>query len=74
MIPNYPDKDFEEKALACSKCGWKGKGYDAVVIDFYGVTDNKEVHCPKCDTTISLLQKGEDPPGESATDLSYQFG
>lgn len=74
MISNYLDNDFEEKDLSCSKYGWKGKGHEVVVIDFYGVTDKKEMHCPQCDTTIALLQKGEDQLGESATELSFQLG
>ncbi len=74
MWPSYPDKEFDEKALTCSNCGWNGQGHEAVVIDFYGVTDNKEAHCPQCDKTIAIVQKSERPPGESASDLSYQFG
>ena len=74
MVPVYQENDFYEQKLSCTKCGWKGLGYDANIISFFGVTDSKEVHCPECDEKIAILQKGDRPPGESATDLSYQFG
>ena len=45
------------------------------MIDFYGVADSKEVHCPECDEKIAILRKdGDDTPGESAYDLSFQLG
>jgi uncharacterized Zn-finger protein len=75
MIPTYKEGDFDEQSLSCPNCNWTGKGHQAVIIDFYGVTDNKEVHCPKCDENIGILQTNSDgPPGESANDLSFQLG
>jgi uncharacterized Zn-finger protein len=75
MIPTYRDADFDDQTLTCPKCNWQGQGHRAVVIDFYGVTDNKEVHCPQCDETIATVKTDADgPPGESANDLSFQLG
>jgi DNA-directed RNA polymerase subunit RPC12/RpoP len=75
MLPEYNDKTFEEQDLHCPNCQWKGKGYDSVVIDFFGVSKNKEVHCPNCDETIAIVTKEEGgTPGESANDLSFQLG
>jgi hypothetical protein len=76
MIPKYTDKEYDDQSLKCDNCQWTGKGSDAVLIDFYGVTDTKELHCPNCDKTIALVTRNEekDPPGESPSDLSFQFG
>ncbi|HYO20883.1 MAG TPA: hypothetical protein VER36_00670 [Flavisolibacter sp.] len=75
MQTDFSAGNFDEQILRCSKCNWQGKGGDATVIDFYGVTANKEVHCPNCDERLGTVKKDNDPPpGESATDLSFQFG
>ena len=75
MIPEYKEREFWAQTLSCANCGWSGKGHDTVVIDFYGVADSKEVHCPECDEKIAILRKdGDDTPGESAYDLSFQLG
>lgn len=74
MLPVYQEKEFYDTNLACPKCDWKGLGYDAVVIDFFGVSNQHEIHCPECDNKIGIMQKNEGPPGESATDLSFQMG
>lgn len=76
MLPRYPQSTFDEQPVSCSACGWSGTGADAVVISFYGVADGQEVACPACDNRIGLLVKDNhsDPPGESATDLSFQTG
>ena len=75
MIPVYNEHEFDAQTLACANCGWSGKGQDALVIDFYGITESKEVHCPECDEKIALLRKeGGGPPGETANDLSFQLG
>jgi uncharacterized paraquat-inducible protein A len=75
MLPEYHQTDFEEQSLHCKACGWSGKGRDAVVIDFFGVSKNMEAHCPKCDKTIGIITKDEGgTPGESANDLSFQLG
>lgn len=72
-LPVYSETNFEEQDLSCSNCHWKGKGYDAVIIDFFGVTKNKEVHCPSCDTTIGIITTVQDNgPGESDGDPGFQ--
>lgn len=73
MLPAYIQSTFEEQDLSCPNCQWKGKGYDAVVIDFFGVVTNKEVHCPNCDETIGIVTKGDDESAdESANGISVQ--
>lgn len=74
MLPEYHSNDFDDQNLTCSNCGWKGKGSDAVIIDFFGITKNQEVHCPECDEKIGILVTDDDLPGESADDLSFQTG
>lgn len=75
MLPEYQESSFDNQALNCSHCNWKGEGRDAVIIDFFGVTDSKEVHCPECDKKIGTLVRDKgDAPGESANDLSFQLG
>jgi DNA-directed RNA polymerase subunit RPC12/RpoP len=76
MLPEYPQSTFDEQQLTCPHCGWSGTGAKAHLIDFYGVAENQEVHCPQCDKKIGLVVKDNrsDPPGESATDLSFQIG
>ena len=74
MLPGYRDNDFDEKDLTCPDCGWVGKGHKANIIDLYGVSKQKEVHCPKCDSTIASIKNDDDAPGESTNDLSFQFG
>ncbi|HUC82427.1 MAG TPA: hypothetical protein VMR70_16090 [Flavisolibacter sp.] len=74
MATEFQQTGFNEQPLQCGKCGWQGTGHDAVVIDFYGVSKNKEVHCPDCDERLGLVRNGGGPPGESATELSFQTG
>ena len=76
MVTEFRQKDFDEQSLHCTKCQWKGKGTDANVIDLYGVSNSKEVHCPECDSKIAVVVREDDDetPGESATDLSFQIG
>lgn len=71
MLPEFRDSNYEEKMLQCSNCSWKGKGVDAILIDFFGVSKTKELHCPKCDTTIGLITKDEGKPGESVSKFSF---
>ena len=75
MLPTYHENTFDEEQISCKKCSWIGKGIDAITIDFYGVTNVKDVNCPKCDKKIGQVEinKGG-TPGESATDLSFQLG
>jgi hypothetical protein len=74
MVPEFSNRDFEEQDLQCGNCNWQGKGYDANVIDFFGVSKSKEVHCPNCDVTIGIVTKTGGTPGESANGLSFQTG
>lgn len=75
MLPQFTEDSLAKQSLTCPNCNWTGPGDDAVVIDFYGVTKTKEVHCPNCDEKLAILVKDDDlPPGESATDLSFQTG
>jgi hypothetical protein len=74
MQTEYKTSTFQEQDLRCDKCGWTGKGADAVLIDFYGVVKDKEIHCPACDEKLGILKRDDDSPGESASDLSFQFG
>jgi len=74
MATEFHENSFDEQSIHCTKCNWTGKGSDAIVIDFYGVVPDKEVHCPKCDRRLGVLKKGPQPPGESANDLSFQLG
>lgn len=75
MLPEYHEKEFTEQTLECNNCGWKGKGKDATVIDFFGVTKSMELHCPNCDNVIGIISKDVNKPrGESADDLSFQTG
>lgn len=73
-LPEYHERNFDEQELNCPNCHWKGKGYEAVIVDFFGVVKNQEVHCPNCDEKLAILIKDGGTPGESATDLSFQTG
>ena len=75
MQTAFNASSFDEQDLSCSKCHWQGKGADSNVIDFYGVSNEKEIRCPNCDERLGSVKKDNDPPpGESASDLSFQFG
>lgn len=74
MATEFLQTGFDEQPLRCGNCGWRGAGADAVLIDFYGVTKNKEVHCPQCDERLGIVKGTDAPPGESATDISFQMG
>ena len=74
MQEEFNQKSFDAQSLDCPKCQWQGKGSDAIVIDLYGVSSVNEVHCPQCDEKLGNLKKEDDAPGESASDLSFQFG
>lgn len=47
--------DYEEQDLKCDDCPWEGKGADAILIDFYGVSDVQELHCPNCDAILAII-------------------
>lgn len=73
-LPEFHERDFDEQTLRCPNCHWQGEGRDAVIIDFFGVVKNQEVHCPNCDETLAILIKDGGAPGGSASDLSFQTG
>ncbi|MBA2328734.1 MAG: hypothetical protein H0V91_03845 [Flavisolibacter sp.] len=44
-------------SLISSRCGWSDTVDKAIVIDFYGLSEVKEVHCPQCDAQLAALRK-----------------
>lgn len=56
MAKTLIPQDYEEQDLSCEECGWKGKGEDANLIDFYGLSNVKELHCPNCDAMVATLK------------------
>jgi hypothetical protein len=50
----YPE-DYTDQDVSCEECGWIGKGREANLIDFYGVSEIQELHCPNCDATVATL-------------------
>ena len=74
MPIQFQEDNFDDQPIHCTKCDWQGKGSETNIIDFYGVVSDKEIHCPQCDKRLGILKKGNRPPGESATDLSFQIG
>lgn len=69
----YTSQQLNYIQLNCSNCDWSGTGDRAIIIDFYGLTEVKEVHCPECDTQIAAL-KDDENGGESADPISFQLG
>ena len=55
----YNERGFDDEIISCSRCGWEGSGYDANIIDLYGLTKVKEVHCPNCDSYLGGVQNAE---------------
>ena len=70
----FDETNFDQQTLRCDECKWQGKGFEAVVIDLYGVVKDKDVHCPTCDAKLGTLKTTGHTPGESASDLSFQLG
>jgi hypothetical protein len=70
----YTSQQLNHTQLQCTRCTWSGTGDRAIIIDFYGVADIKEVHCPDCDTQIAALKNEDDHRGESADQVSFQIG
>jgi hypothetical protein len=73
ILPTYQESNFRGQPLTCKACYWKGEGDHANVIDFYGVGNSKEIHCPECDEKICLLEKDEGRPGANADDFGFQL-
>ncbi len=61
-------------SLKCSRCNWSDTGDKAIVIDFYGLSEVKEVHCPQCDAQLAALRNDDDTGGESADQVNFQIG
>ena len=51
---------FDGQPLRCTRCGWQGRGDEAIVLDFYGVTAVKQVQCPKCDEVLGNVPTDPD--------------
>ncbi|MEI6950163.1 hypothetical protein V9K67_23460 [Paraflavisolibacter sp. H34] len=76
----FDESGFAELAVRCPACGWEGAGSDTVIIDLYGLSARKEVHCPACDRFLGGLQ-GKPPKNRNTGDadttddqLSSQMG
>ena len=58
----YNERGFDEEVIRCGRCGWEGSGYDANIIDLYGLSRVKEVHCG-----IQTGLKGKQKPDSTLT-------
>lgn len=70
----FSEREFENLQITCPNCGWKGLGSDTNIIDLYGLTKLREVHCPTCDTYIAGLQREIAPGNPEGDELSNQLG
>jgi hypothetical protein len=70
----FNENEFNTQMLTCSNCGWSGTGSETKVIDFYGLTEAKQVNCPACDNNLGSLVKGDGPPGGINDELANQIG
>ena len=74
-MPNlFYEDSFDAIAVKCPNCGWEGKGEDTHIIDFYGLVNAKESHCPNCDQKLGNIQPSVTPKGESSDEISFQIG
>jgi hypothetical protein len=69
----FEDVSFDNEDMHCPSCGWHGKGDETRIIDFYGVSSNREVHCPNCDSYLGVVKKSRGPGGGTAGPVSFQF-
>lgn len=70
----FNSEGFDEQVLTCPKCGWKGKGSEAIIIDLYGLSKVQEVHCPNCDHYLGGLNV-EDRKEQADSDADeFQIG
>jgi ssDNA-binding Zn-finger/Zn-ribbon topoisomerase 1 len=58
--------DYEETDVQCEKCQWRGRGRDAILIDFYGISKLQELHCPKCDRVVGMVKRDDGRIGGTA--------
>ncbi len=70
----YEAGNFDDQPLQCSRCGWEGKGSDANLIDFYGLSEYQEAQCPQCDTTLAQVKQEDTQRGESPDQTGFQIG
>jgi hypothetical protein len=70
----YSENGFDELAVTCSNCGWKGLGSETNIIDLYGLSKLKEVHCPSCDNYLTGLQRERTHGNRDGDELSNQLG
>jgi hypothetical protein len=70
----FSARDFDELTITCPNCGWYGLGADTNIIDLYGLTKLKEVHCPACDNYIAGLERERAPGDPDGDELSNQLG
>ncbi len=70
----YDDNEFGEAQLRCSRCGWQGSGSETNIVDFYGVTEVQEAHCPNCDEVVANVKRADNAEGGSGDQTSFQIG
>lgn len=70
----FPAYGFDKAQLTCPNCGWNGIGSETNIIDLYGLTKLKEVHCPSCDTYIAGLESQRTFGNPDGDELSNQIG
>ncbi|MCU7548214.1 hypothetical protein OCK74_03770 [Chitinophagaceae bacterium LB-8] len=70
----FSAKDFDETIITCPHCNWKGLGSETNIIDLYGISKLREVHCPNCDNFIAGLERESDHGNPEGDELSNQLG
>ena len=55
----YNERGFDDEIIKCGRCGWEGSGYDVNIIDLYGLSKVKEIHCPNCDSYLGGVQNAD---------------
>ena len=60
----FSEMDYESQPVVCENCGWKDQAGNANLIDFYGVSATKEIHCPQCDNTIAIIHSDSNRSNE----------
>lgn len=55
----YNERGFDDEVMSCGRCGWEGSGYDVNIIDLYGLSKVKEIHCPRCDSYLGGVQNAD---------------
>lgn len=55
----YNERGFDDEIIRCGRCGWEGSGYDVNIVDLYGISKVKEIHCPSCDSYLGGVQNAD---------------